>query len=320
MKVNILNRALKTFAAITTLGMLIVLISGAVVTKTESGRGCGDSWPLCHGELLPSEITLELIIELSHRLVTGSVGILVLILSIWAWRKKGHIRETKFLAILAFSFLVLQALIGAAAVKWEQSSFVLALHFGISLISFASVFLLTLLIFESDAKDQKAKPIIIDKRMQFHMVGIIIYSYLVVYSGALVRHKNASLACPEWPLCTNNGFSLPSQMHEWIQMGHRLAAGLIFIWIMYAAYLAVRYHSNQSAIKWSFVVAAILVTLQVFSGAMIVITKLEFLWIALLHAFFISCLFGVLSYLILLLSRSRYHQKVDSSISKSTNI
>jgi cytochrome c oxidase assembly protein subunit 15 len=299
--------------------MLIVLISGAVVTKTESGRGCGDSWPLCHGEFLPSDITLELIIELSHRLVTGTVGILVLILSIWTWKTIGHIRETKFLSILAFSFLVLQALIGAAAVMWEQSSAVLALHFGISLISFASVFLLTLLIFESD-NIGNAKPIIIDSRMQFHIVGIIIYSYIVVYTGALVRHKNASLACPEWPLCTKNGFILPTQMHEWIQMGHRLAAGLIFIWILYAAYLALKYYRDQTQIKWSFIIATILVTLQVCSGAMIVMTKLEFLVIALLHAFFISCLFGILSYLLLLLSRSKYQQKIDSTVTKSTHI
>ncbi len=312
-----LHRALKFFAVLSTVGMLIVLISGAVVTKTESGRGCGDSWPLCHGEILPSEITLELIIELSHRLVTGSVGILVLILSIWAWRKIGHVREAKFLAILAFSFLVLQALIGAAAVKWEQSSTILALHFGISLISFAAVLLLTLLIFEVDKK-VNAQAVIIDKRMQFHILGLIIYCYIVVYTGALVRHKNASLACPEWPLCSNNNFGLPTQLHEWIQMGHRILAGLLFIWILYTTFLAIKYYKKQLTLKWSFVIAATLVSLQVCSGALIVLTKLEFLGIALLHAFFISCLFGVLSYLVLLLTRSRYHQKTSMKAETSS--
>ncbi|KAA0548069.1 heme A synthase [Bacillus sp. BGMRC 2118] len=313
-----MNRALKTFAIITTIGMLLILISGAVVTKTESGEGCGASWPLCHGEFVPSEITFELVIELTHRLVTGTVGILVLILCIWTWRKLGHIRETKFLSILAFLFLVLQALIGAAAVLWEQSSAVLALHFGISLISFAAVFLLTLLVFE-DSSQTRVKPTIISRRLQFHIIGITVYSYLVVYTGALVRHKNASLACPEWPLCTKNSL-LPTQSHEWIQMGHRFAAGLIFIWIMYATYIAVRYYRDQKAVKNSFIVSAILVSLQVISGATIVVTKLQFIGVALLHAFFISCLFGVLSYLVLLLTRSRYQQKINSNITKTTNV
>lgn len=304
-------QALKVFSVITTIGMLIVLLSGAIVTKTESGRGCGDSWPLCHGELVPSEITLELIIELSHRLVTGTVGILVLTLSIWSWRKIGHVREAKFLSILSFSFLVLQALIGAAAVKWEQSSTVLALHFGISLISFASVLLLSLLIFEVDKK-VSTPSFIIDNRMQVHISGLFIYCYVVVYTGALVRHKNASLACPEWPLCSRSNFGIPSQTHEWIQMGHRFLAGILFLWILYVTFLALKYYSNQVALKWSLLIAASLVSLQVISGALIVITKLEFLEIAILHAFFISCLFGVLSYLMLLLSRSRYIKKVNS--------
>jgi cytochrome c oxidase assembly protein subunit 15 len=315
-----MHRALKWFAVVTTIGMLLVLLGGALVTKTESGAGCGDSWPLCHGELIPSDITLELVIELSHRLVSGSVGFLVLILSIWSWRKIGHIREAKFLSILSFSFLLLQALIGAAAVVWGQSSAVLALHFGISLISFSSVLLLTLLIFEAD-KNVNSTRLTIDKRMQFHIVGLILYCYAVVYSGALVRHKNASLACPDWPLCNYNQIGLPTQLHEWIQMGHRFAAGLVFIWIIYATYLALRYYKHQSTLKWSFIIASVLVTSQVISGALIVLTRLEFLVIALLHAFFISCLFGVLSYLILLLSRSRHYQKMNNNANtKSANI
>ncbi|MBM7659505.1 cytochrome c oxidase assembly protein subunit 15 [Bacillus mesophilus] len=315
-----MNKGLKWFAIITTIGMLLVLLGGALVTKTESGAGCGDSWPLCHGELIPSNITFELVVELSHRLVSGSVGFLVLILSIWTWKKIGHLRETKFLSILSFSFLVIQALIGAAAVMWGQSSTVLALHFGISLISFAAVLLLTLLVFEADQDQSKTSPII-DKRIQFHIIGLILYCYVVVYTGALVRHKNASLACPDWPICNFNQLGLPTQLHEWIQMGHRLLAGLLFIWIIYATYIVIRHYSHQTTVKWSFMIAAILVSLQVISGAFIVITKLEFLFIALLHAFFISCLFGVLSYLVLLLTRSKYNQKVNQeSSTKSAQI
>ncbi|QED47403.1 COX15/CtaA family protein [Cytobacillus dafuensis] len=298
-----MQRTLKWFAVFTTIGMLFILLGGALVTKTDSGMGCGRSWPLCNGELLPKDITPELIIELAHRVVSGSVGIMVLILSIWTWRSIGHIRETKFLSITSFLFLVLQGLIGAAAVIWGQSDFVLALHFGISLISFASVLLLTLLIFEVDKKFD-AEKVILDQRMKKHIIGVSIYSYFVVYTGALVRHVNASLVCRDWPLCINGTFSLPSNMYEWVQMGHRAAAGLIFIWIGYITLLAIKYYKNQKVIYWGWIISFILVSLQVIAGAFIVISKLN-LYIALAHAFFISCLFGVLSYLILLTSRSK---------------
>jgi cytochrome c oxidase assembly protein subunit 15 len=294
--------------------MLLILLGGALVTKTESGMGCGKSWPLCNGEFVPSEITPELVIELAHRLVSGSVGIMVLVLSVWTWRKMGHIRETKFLSLTSFFFLVLQALIGAAAVVWGQSDFVLALHFGISLISFAAVLLLTLLIFEVDKKFQ-AEKLIIDKRMRKHIIGVSLYSYAVVYTGALVRHVNASLVCRDWPLCINGAFTLPGNMYEWVQMGHRAAAGLIFIWIGYITYLAIKDYKDQKVIYWGWIISFILVSLQVAAGALVVLTRLN-LYIALAHAFFISCLFGVLSYFILLSSRSKKNELANEKVKK----
>ncbi|WLR43658.1 heme A synthase [Bacillus carboniphilus] len=298
-----MNRAVKWLAVITTVVMLMVLLGGALVTKTDSGMGCGRSWPLCHGEWIPSNISIELIIELAHRVVSGVAGILVLALSITCWFTIGHIRETKFLSILSSFFLILQALIGAAAVVWQQSDAILALHFGISLISFASVVLLTLLIFEVDKKFDatklKLKPL-----MKFHIIGITIYSYLVIYTGAYVRHKEASLACPNWPLCSDRANGMPVSSHEWVQMGHRLAAGLIFIWILIATFDAIKNYKNQRVIYWGWILAFSLVFLQVLTGALIIFTGLN-LFIALFHAFFISCLFGLLSYFILLVSRQK---------------
>jgi heme a synthase len=297
------HKGLKWLAVLTTLGMLFVLLGGALVTKTESGMGCGRSWPLCNGQLIPSDITFELVIELAHRVVSGGVGLLVLALSIWSWKAIGHKRETKFLAALSFFFLVLQGLIGAAAVLWGQSDFVLALHFGISLISFASILLLTLLVFEVDQKFD-ANSLVIDKRMRFHTVGVTIYSYLVVYTGALVRHTESSLVCKDWPLCVNSSPSLPTNLYEWIQMGHRAAAGFIFLWIAYITYIAIKEHKHQKVIYWGWIIAFTLVCLQVMSGALVVFTRLN-LAIALMHALIIACLFGLLCYFNLLASRSK---------------
>lgn len=311
-----MHRGLKWFAVLTTLVMTGVLIGGALVTKTDSSLGCGRTWPLCHGEWIPTQITPELIIELAHRLVSGSAGILVLGLSIWAWKSIGHKRETKLLAILSVSFLLLQALIGAAAVMWPQSDFVLALHFGISLISFATVFLLTLLIFEVDQKFD-TKQLVIDAKMKFHIIGVTIYCYAVVYTGALVRHTDASLVCRDWPFCVNsNAFVLPSNLYEWIQMGHRLAAGLIFIWIAYITIIAVKHYKHQKVIYWGWIIAFITVTLQVIAGAVVVLTSLN-IYVALAHAFFIACLFAILSYFIMLLTRNKIARENNTKIDKS---
>lgn len=297
------NKYLKWFAVASTVGMLLILLGGALVTKTDSGMGCGRHWPGCNGQLIPDEITAEVLIEFSHRLVTGAVGILIVVLAVWSWKAMGHIRETKFLALMAVFFLVLQALIGAAQVLWGQGDFILALHFGISLISFASVLLLTLLIFEVDQKFDTDK-IQIGKRLKWHTIGVSTYSYIVIYTGALVRHTESGLVCLDWPLCRNDSFALPQNMYEWIQMGHRAAAALIVIWIAIIMIHAIRNYKNQRAIYWGWIIAFILVALQATTGMIVVLTKLN-LYIALLHSLFIALLFGLLMYLVLLLSRNK---------------
>ncbi|WP_369902903.1 heme A synthase [Bacillus manliponensis] len=297
-----MQRFIKWLAVISCIDLLIVLLGGALVTKTGSGQGCGRSWPLCNGELVPSSFPMDTIIELSHRITSGSAGILITILCVLAWKHYGHIRETKTLAILSFVFLVAQALMGAAAVVWGQVPAVLAIHFGISLISFAAVVLLTFLIFEIDQKFD-ARSVIIDAKMKFHIYGITIYSYIVVYTGALVRHEHASLACPDFPLCSKKS-PLPTQFYEWVQMGHRFAAMLIFVWILYATILAVRHYKKQKVVYWGWIISFILVTLQALSGMLVVLTGAN-LFMAILHSLFISCLFALLCYLVMLATRSK---------------
>src|SRR5699024_3582284 len=190
-------RTLKSLGIVSSLGMLFILLGGALVTKTDSGAGCGESWRLCDGELIPSNITPELVIELSHRLGSSVMGITIVLLAVIAWILIGRIREVKFLSFLSVFFLILQGLIGAAAVVWGQSDFVLALHFGISLISFAAVFLLTLLIFEVDKKFD-ATSLHIKPNHRKEIYALTIYTIIVVYTGALVRHVSANLVCPSW--------------------------------------------------------------------------------------------------------------------------
>lgn len=297
-------RTIKWLAVVSTIGMIFILLGGALVTKTDSGAGCGSSWPLCNGQLIPSEITPQLIIELSHRLVSTVIGVTVLLLAILSWKFIGHIREVKFLSFLSVFFLVLQGLIGAAAVMWGQSDFVLALHFGISLISFAAVLLLTLLVFEIDKKFD-ANSLYIKKNHRKEILALGIFTIIVVYTGALVRHVSASLVCSSWPFCFN-GSPLAFgdwNFHQWVQMGHRLLAGVLFIWTILFFIKIIKTYRNNRIMFWGWLSTVVLILLQVTFGAMVIFTHLN-LWIAILHAFFITCYFGNLSYFILLANRS----------------
>lgn len=111
--------AFSTFAWILLGYNVIVVLWGAFVRATGSGAGCGSHWPLCNGEVIPHSPQIETIIEFSHRLTSGLLGLLVLWLAIWAFRRfeRGH--AVRKAALWTLFFVITEAAIGAGLVKFE---------------------------------------------------------------------------------------------------------------------------------------------------------------------------------------------------------
>lgn len=47
-----MKKFLKVWSVLTIICMTVVVFGGALVTKTGSADGCGNSWPLCNGQLV----------------------------------------------------------------------------------------------------------------------------------------------------------------------------------------------------------------------------------------------------------------------------
>ncbi|SDN24088.1 COX15/CtaA family protein [Alkalicoccus daliensis] len=296
-----MHRLLKFYGILTSLGMLLVLIQGALVTQTGSGDACGAEWPLCYGQLIPENPTIETLIEYTHRLVSGVLGIMVVVHAIWSWISIGHLRETKFFAFIAVLFIVLQGLLGAAAVVWGQSDAIMALHFGFSLISFASVVLLTILAFEDGKAVSLTRPVL-NRNFKNLIFFNLIYMYAVVYTGAFVKHSGAGGACAGWPLC--NGAVIPSlEGRTAIQFGHRVAAGLLFISILIMFIQMLKTQVSNKPLLYSGSLSMIFITAQVISGAVVIFTGFT-LYATMAHAIIVSLLFATISYMSLLASRA----------------
>jgi heme A synthase len=98
--------------------LLLVILFGAWVRITGSGAGCGSHWPSCHGHIIPRDPSIATIIEYSHRLTSGLLGILGLVLVVWAVVRFGRHRVT-WASIVTLVFIVLEAAIGAGLVLKE---------------------------------------------------------------------------------------------------------------------------------------------------------------------------------------------------------
>jgi heme A synthase len=97
---------------------IAVIVEGAFVRATGSGAGCGNHWPLCNGQIVFGSRSTATLIEFTHRSMTGIDTMMILALVVWAFRlfPKGH--AARFGVGLSTVFIVTEALIGAALVKF----------------------------------------------------------------------------------------------------------------------------------------------------------------------------------------------------------
>jgi cytochrome c oxidase assembly protein subunit 15 len=287
----------RLLAVSTCIIMLLVLLAGALVTNTGSGRGCGDDWPLCNGKFIPA-YTLESLIEYSHRLISGLAGILTLATFVYTVRLYRQRKEPLYYAGGALSLTVVQALMGAAAVMWPQSPAVLAIHFGISLLAFACTLLLVMWVRREATGDNCLTTTAqrLPARLFSWLVALTVYSYCVVYLGAFIRHTHSSGGCMGWPLC--NGQLVPDLEGAALTVFlHRIAAVILFIAVL-AIYMIIRKAGGDSSVmKTAGAWVLGLVIAQIFSGALLTYTLTDrdvFIFTSLLHNLIISILFSLL--------------------------
>lgn len=99
---------------------ILVVLWGAYVRASGSGAGCGNHWPLCNGVVMPHSPAIATLIEFTHRAMSGLDTLAILWLLVWAYRAfpRGH--AVRAGATCSAIFLVTEALLGAALVKFEQ--------------------------------------------------------------------------------------------------------------------------------------------------------------------------------------------------------
>lgn len=291
------TRRLRAFAIASSIGMLLVLLAGALVTKTESGRGCGDDWPLCNGKFIPA-YTMESMIEYSHRVVSAVEGFLVLGVAIAVFLKyrtnRDVFREPLYYAGFALLFTIIQALMGAAAVMWPQSPPILAIHFGISIIAFAATFLLVIWMYRT--RNGLPEAYRVPGSIMPRALATSLFCYVVIYLGAYIRHTDTAGGCQGWPLC--NGQVVPDLTGTAGPVFiHRVAAVILTIMIaeLYFHILKLKLENNHLQKTSGWVLG--LVLLQIWSGAFLTWTignENIYIFSNLLHNLIIVFLFGYL--------------------------
>lgn len=106
------QRSYLRFLLFTGAAILLLLVSGMVVSGTKAGLACSD-WPLCEGEIFPANLSLERVINLTHRFSVLAVGVAVAAVVLQTRRRyPQHAMLVKAATALGLLFLAQMALGG----------------------------------------------------------------------------------------------------------------------------------------------------------------------------------------------------------------
>lgn len=130
------SKGFQRYAIFNVVYTVLVILWGAVVRATGSGAGCGDHWPKCDGEVIPSSFDFAKTVEFTHRVMSGIWILFVVALAVWAVRTlpRGHL--VRLGCRISVIFGIIECLIGAALVLFRlvgndtsaNRALVMALH------------------------------------------------------------------------------------------------------------------------------------------------------------------------------------------------
>jgi cytochrome c oxidase assembly protein subunit 15 len=112
--------------------LTLIVFTGAAVRLSDSGLGCPD-WPRCYGHVYPP-LRSHALIEFSNRLVSGFVGVIVVVVALAAWRRRPFRRDLFLLALALPLGVLAQAVLGGVTVEQKLAPGFVMAHFGLSML------------------------------------------------------------------------------------------------------------------------------------------------------------------------------------------
>ena len=265
-----LHRFAKLVAACT----VVLIAAGGMVTSTDSGLSVPD-WPTTYGENMftfPLEKMVGgIFYEHGHRLIASTVGFLTIVLAAWTWRidRRRWVRRLGAAALVA---VIGQGLLGGITVMFFLPAPVSVGHAGLAQLFFCMTVALAL--FTSPGW-RAQRPAVDDARLRLVAAATTVAVYLQILIGATVRHTEAGLAIPDFPLAF--GRLVPP---EWstaiaVHYAHRVGALIVVGAILATALHVWWHHRDRPGLRRPAALLVLLVALQATLGAFVVWTGLQ---------------------------------------------
>jgi len=261
---------LHRYAKFVSAATVLLIVAGGLVTSTGSGLAVPD-WPTSYGWNMfafpMKHMVGGIFYEHGHRLIASGVGFLTIILALWLWRAEPR-RWMRILGFAALSAVCLQGLLGGITVLWFLPTAVSTAHAGLAQIFFCLTIAISL--FTSRGwTDGTSDPV--DDRMLRRVSATttaLIYTQVIV--GATMRHSDAGLAIPDFPLVFGGLFPPQWTPQIAIHYAHRVGAVVVTLAIAATAGHVLYHHSNRPELRRPAAVLVCFLLAQITLGAFVI--------------------------------------------------
>jgi len=257
------------YAQLVMLCTVVLIAAGGMVTSTGSGLSVPD-WPTTYGWNMftfpMSKWVGGIRYEHSHRLIASTVGFLTIILAVWTWR----VEPRSWVRKLGFSMLgvvILQGLLGGITVLFFLPPAVSIGHAGLAQIFFCLT--VTMALVTSPGWKNTIEPV--DDSTLRRVAAVttaLVYTQIIL--GATMRHNDAGLAIPDFPLAF--GHVLPPSWNAriGIHFAHRVGALVATLGVLATAGHVLYHHRMRRDLVRPALALILLVAVQVTLGAFVV--------------------------------------------------
>jgi cytochrome c oxidase assembly protein subunit 15 len=263
-----LHRYIRLLAVAT----LLLVTAGGMVTSTSSGLSVPD-WPTTYGQSMfsfpLSKMVGGIFYEHGHRLIATTVGILTigLVLLLWRLEPRRWMRRLGWAALVA---VIVQGVLGGLTVLYLLPAPISVGHAGLAQLFFALT--ISLAIFTSGGWLRPVLPPVDDDPLRRRAIWLSAIIYLQILMGATMRHVEAGLAIPDFPLSFGHVIPPTWTPQIAIHFAHRVGAVVVMVAAAAFASAVWRRHPNRPELvrpTWLLIGA---VATQVTLGACVVLT------------------------------------------------
>ena len=241
----------------------LVVVFGSFVRLSDAGLGCPD-WPGCYGHMvvphteeaqqkalqkfpLKEVDVAKAWIEMAHRYLAGTLGLLILAIAFISWRIKAASRT---LTTILLGVVMLQAMLGMWTVTMLLKPAIVTLHL---LGGMTTLSLLLWLTLRQGALGSNVRRTGFGSYQGWAVLGLILLC-IQISLGGWVSTNYAALACADFPLCqsqwlptvdfhhafqivrdlgmTAAGDSLSKEALTAIHWSHRVGALITFVYLL----------------------------------------------------------------------------------------